>query len=239
MIDVSVKADINSRELKQLVHKANKKAMYKSSMLATKMARQKIRYRSYRMSSRPGRPPFKHSTGSRSFSHSIRFAVDSAGTTAVIGPQRESKQLNPSGPVPRTLEFGGRTRRGRNTMWFVRRDVPWGASSKKQVADYFRKEGWGPLYMGTNQMQVSRRAGNRPVLSKKVPDPKSPGKYKLVYYFAIPIRSEKQAEIAADNVVKYFGYPTTAANTIAPRPFMGPTLQENGGKIMSFWKNII
>lgn len=211
--------------------------MFKAGALMMRMARQKIRYRSYRTASLPGSPPFKHTTGATSFSHSIRFAVDSAGTTAVIGPQRQNKAQNPSGTVPHTLEFGGRTRSSANAMWFQSHGVPPGLKTKAQVAAFFRRQGWGPIEMSSTPGALKSRRG---VLVRRAPDFSGrAGRYKLIYYIPARITSGRQAARAADKVVRYFGYPSIASATIAARPFMGPTLRENQGKILDFWKKIV
>ena len=237
MIETKTNVKIDTGKLFLQVEKGNRAAMYKAGALMMRMARQKIRYRSYRTSSVPGAPPFKHTTGATSFSHSIRFAVDSAGTTVVVGPQRENKAMNPSGPVPRTLEFGGRTRKGSNSMWFQSRGVPPGITTKAQVAAFFRRQGWGPIRMSTSPGALKKRSG---VLVRRAPDRSGKaGRYKLVYYIPARITSSRQAARAAENAVRYFGYPSIASSTIAPRPFMGPTLRENQGKILDFWEKIV
>ena len=233
---------MDTGKLTTIVKGGSRKAMYRASALLMRMARQKIRYRSYRRASEPGMPPFKHRTGANSFSHSILFGVDASATTAVIGPQKEMKPDNPSGPVPHTLEFGGRTREGKNAMWFSGK-APGGISSESQVASFLKSQGYGPIFMNTNQGAVSAKAGKNSsgkIRKKRAPDfsRKSNGSYRMVYYFNVKLRSDRQARKAARNVVKYFGYPAISASSIAARPFMGPTLRENEGKIRPFWKDL-
>lgn len=234
---------MDTRELQAVVADGSKRALYRASGLLMQIARRKIRYRSYRKASLPGRPPFKHRTGANSFSHSIRFGVEPSGATAVIGPQRENKPTNPGGPVPRTLEFGGRTRAGKNSFWFSRR-APEGISSESQVAAYLQNQGYGPLFMGASPGAVEKQAGQgsgEKIRKKRAPDMKrsSDGSYKMIYYLSVKLRSARQARRAAKNVVKFFGFPGIASSSIAPRPFMGPTLRENYGKILPHWRNIV
>ena len=228
--------------LRAIVKKESRKALFRAASFVMRMARQKIRFRKNR-SSLPGQPPFKHKTGANSFSHSIRFAVDPAGTTAVIGPRREQKPANPDGPVPHTLEFGGRTSSGLNSLWFSK-NAPAGLNSKASIAAYFRSVGFGPLFMGTSPESVTEKAGPASaakIRKRRAPDfsRKTDGSYKMIFYVSVPILSARQADRAAENVVKYFGFPSVPASSIAPRPFMGPSLAENQQKIASFWKNII
>lgn len=240
MIGTACKTEINTSALQTMVAKASRKAMFRAAGFAMTVARRKIRYRSYKMASAPGSAPFKHKNGPNSFSHSIRFAVDPAGTTAVIGPQREpEKPANVSGPVPHTLEFGGMTRADRNKVWF-NQSAP-ELRTESEVAGYFRSKKFAPLYMGLSSGSVARASGSKKVRSKKAPDFKrtGSGQYRLIYYVSAEMRSDRQARRAAKNVIKYFGYPGVAASFIAPRPFMGPTLSEHEGKILSFWKNIV
>jgi len=239
---MDVKIRMETSTLRTIVAKGSKKAMYRASALAMKMARQKIRYRTYRRASMPGQPPFKHRTGSNSFSHSIRFGIDAAGTTAVIGPQKTMQPNNPSGPVPHTLEFGGKTRATKNVMWYTN-NAPMGAKTEDQIASFFKSQGYAPLFMGASMASVSAQVGGKStgkIRKKKAPDfsRKANGSYRMVYYFTTKLRSDRQARRAAKNVIKYFGYPTIAAATIAPRPYMGPTLRENESKILSFWRDL-
>ena len=242
MIGTACKTEINTSALQTMVAKASRKAMFRAAGFAMTVARRKIRYRSYKMASAPGSAPFKHKNGPNSFSHSIRFAVDPAGTTAVIGPQREpAKPANASGPVPHTLEFGGMTRAGKNIMWF-NRTAPETLRTESSVADFLRSRKYVPLFMAESSGAVARAAGTtRYIRRKKAPDfgRTGSGQYKMVYYLSIKARSDRQARRAAKNVIKYFGYPGVAASVIAPRPFMGPTLSEHEGKILSFWQNIV
>lgn len=255
---MTAKVSMDTRELQAVVADGSKRALYRASGLLMQIARRKIRYRSYRKASLPGRPPFKHRTGANSFSHSIRFGVEPSGATAVIGPQRENKPMNPGGPVPRTLEFGGRTRAGKNMFWFNSR-APEGIRDEGQVAAFLQSQGWGPLFMGESVSAVQKQAklaavskvvkdkngrGMVPeerIRKKRAPDMKrkADGSYRLVYYFSVKLRSARQARRAAKNVVKYFGFPGIASSSIAPRPFMGPTLRENYGKILPHWRNIV
>jgi len=240
---MTAKVSIDTRSLQAAVADGSKRALYRASGLLMQIARRKIRYRSYRKASLPGRPPFKHRTGANSFSHSIRFGVEPSGTTAVIGPQRENKPMNPGGPVPRTLEFGGRTRAGKNMFWFNSR-APEGIRDEGQVAAFLQSRGFGPLFMGASQGAVEKQAGQgsgEKIRKKRAPDMKrkADGSYRLVYYLSVKLRSARQARRAAKNVVKFFGFPGIASSSIAPRPFMGPTLRENYGKILPHWRNIV
>ena len=240
MIKVDVQTGFEENQLRTVVGAASRKSMYKASAFAMKMARQKIRYRSYKVSSRPGSPPYKHGRGNRSFSHSIRFFVDGAGTTAVIGPQKEGSKVNPSGPIPKTLEFGGKTSRRPNTMWFSRRNVPWGAKSRGEITAWVLKQKYGPLYMSNRLSALRNKLGNRTLNMRRAPDLSGArGSYKVVHYLTARITTVRQANKAAENIIRHFGYPSVAASTIAPRPFMGPTLRENQTKILSFWQSII
>lgn len=241
---------------------ASRKAMYRASGYLMQCARRKIRYRSYRMSSRPGLPPFKHRTGSNSFSHSIRFGVDAAGTTALIGPQRENKPENVSGPVPHTLEFGGRISAGPNVFWWQKKNAPMTARSVSAVAAWVQQQGWGPLFVGKSYADVQSQA-HLAEISKVVKDKSDrglipqerikikrtslrdpskkykPGQYELVYYLPMRIKTARQANRAAKNIVAKFGYPTIAASDLKSRPYMGPTLEENRENIAPFWRDIV
>lgn len=245
-------------KLKTIVKGGSRKAMYRASALLMRMARQKIRYRSYRRASEPGMPPFKHRTGANSFSHSILFGVDASATTAVIGPQKEMKPDNPGGPVPHTLEFGGRISAKPNVFWWQKKNAPLQARSVSSVAAWLQQQGWGPLIMGKSFAEVQSQAklaavskvaknkkgkGLTPeerIRRKRAPDfsRSENGNYRLVYYYPIRIKTARQANRAAKNIVDNFGYPSIAASSIAARPFMGPTLRENEGKILPFWKDL-
>lgn len=240
MMNCTVRMD--PENLRAVVKKGSRKALFKAAAFTMRMARQKIRYRKNK-SSLPGQPPYKHKTGSNSFSHSILFAVDTAGESAVIGPRREAKPANPGGPVPHTLEFGGAIVSGKNSLWFSK-NAPVGLNSVDAIAAYFRSVGFGPLFMGPSAESVIQAAGPASaskLRKRRAPDfsRKSDGSYRLIYYVSTPVVSDRQARRAAENVVRYFGLPASAASSIAPRPFMGPTLAENQDKISSFWKNII
>lgn len=240
MMNCTVRMD--PENLRAVVKKGSRKALFKAAAFAMRMARQKIRFRKNK-SSIPGQPPFKHRTGSNSFSHSIVFAVDHSGESAVIGPRREAKPADPDGPVPHVLEFGGRTTAGQNSLWFSK-NAPEGLNSVDSIAAYFRSIGFGPLFMGPSPDSVIQSAGPASAAKlrkRRAPDfsRKSDGSYRLIYYVSTPIISDRQARRAAENVVRYFGLPASASSVIAPRPFMGPTLTENQDKISSFWKNII
>ena len=235
----NVKMDTSA--LRLMVASASKKAMYRAAGFAMTAARRKIRYRSYRTASAPGSPPFKHKQGANSFSHSIRFSVDPAGTTAVIGPQREAKPANVSGPVPHTLEFGGKTRPGTNTLWF-HRSPPSGLKSESAIASFLRSQKYAPLFMGESYAAVTRAARTTNwIRKKKAPNfsRTATGQYRMIWYLSVKMRTDRQARRAAKNVIKYFGYPQTAAGTIAPRPYMGPTLREYEGRILNYWRNLI
>jgi len=244
MIGTETKVTMDTGGLTALIERGSKKAMYRASGLLMRMARQKIRYRSYMMKSDPGNPPFKHMTGANSFSHSIRFAVDPNGMTSVIGPERQAKPGNPGGPAPHTLEFGGISAPGNNTLWFTQsKRVPPGVTTVSQVADFFKSWGWGPLFLDENRDVVAAGVGrkwSRRISHKKAPIFKSkPLQFRTVYYFSVKMRTMRQARRAAENAVKYFGYPVVRSGTVKARPYMGPTLVENFERIHVFWRDVV
>ncbi|MBE6380044.1 MAG: hypothetical protein E7047_03860 [Lentisphaerae bacterium] len=229
-----------TQRLQHIVAAANKRAMYRAAGLMMRIARRKIHYRSYRIASAAGMPPYKHSKGANDFGKSIQFAVDPAGTTAVIGPARTySIPRNISGPVPHTLEFGGITRPGKNSLWY-QKNAP-DMRTESALAQFFRAQPYAPLFMGTNAGQVAQASGSTRLRKKRAPNfsRSATGQYRIVYYLPVKMRSDRQARKVAKNVKKYFGYPTTTAGRVAPRPYMGPTLSQGKSKVLSFWKNVI
>jgi len=240
MIGTETKVTMDTGGLTALIERGSKKAMYRASGLLMRMARQKIRFRTRAVKSQPGRPPFKHTSGPNSFSHSIRFSVDPSGSSAVIGPERQSKPGNPGGPAPHTLEFGGTSRAGKSGTWFSGK-APAGLSGISQVADFFKTQGWGPVIMGEDISAVKAEVG--PACSGRIQKKKAPANggnsFRTVYYYQVKIRTARQARRAAENAVKYFGYPGIKAGTVKPRPYMGPTLRENFEKIHAFWRDVV
>ena len=233
------------------------KGLYQASAALMRMARQKIRFRKRKIS-KPGNPPYKHSTGSQSFSHSIRFAVDRPQLTAYVGPQKLTGKKGKN--VPSILEFGGPTAPAANPAWYKVDGVPkTGLNSVAAISTWLLSEGYGPLFAANSESgvinQVARRRGAKPysrrrIAAEKKSDPrhalfrsiqrrKNLETKKTIYYITVPLRSKRQADIAAANVVRHYNYPRIRAHYIARRPYMGPTLQEAQNALAKFFAGVV
>lgn len=235
MIKISVKNDIKPARMKKAARKGSLKALTRAAAYVRAVAKRKIRTRK-KKASKPGQPPFDH----RMFKQSIRFSVSEKDLTAHIGPQRISKPENLDGPVPHTLEFGGIAADSPNRAWFVKKAPK--MTSISQVADYFQAVKFGPLFMANSPAEVvnqARKGHNAGDWQNRIRKRKNEISGKTVFFLSVPIRSRRMAIRAAKNVVQEFGFPTTSRAVIAPRPFMGPSLEESKSTIAQFWKNTI
>lgn len=245
MIKANVKIMWNKMAVPRAVNKGSIKALTRGAAYVRGVARRKIKRRKNK-SSPPGHPPYEH----RNFKNTIVFAVDPLNVSAYIGPRMTSGRKNASGqPVPNVLEFGGASIPCPGHAWWVKsskadlRNV----RSKSGVSAYLRSVGYGPLFMGGTQTGVLAAAergrkhagGGVPVWKDKIRGKYSPVLKKKVFYLSVRLKSDRQVSRAADNVIEYFGYPAVPVGKVAPRPFMGPTLEESKSKFAEFFRNII
>ena len=227
--------------------------LYRSAGLLMKIARQKIKFRRRKISS-SGSPPYQHSRGRNSFRHTIQFAVDRQNLAAYIGPQKVAGKVGKD--VPRTLEFGGMTGPAPNPTWYQTDGVPKNLNSVSAIAAWLLREGFGPLFMAGSESGVinqyfsgrgkkysrrriseSRKAKPDQWIFRHIQRRKNPGTRKTVFYVTVPIRSQKQATQAAENIVKFYGMPNIKPHYVAARPFMGPSLQEAKNHLAEFFAN--
>lgn len=259
MINIESHGEFNGTRITTAARQGGLNGLYRSAGFLMKAARQKIRYRRRKISS-PGSPPHQHSKGRNSFRHTILFAVDRQNMTAYVGPQKVSGKVGVD--VPRTLEFGGMTAAAANPTWYKTDGVPKNLNSESAIAAWLLKQGVGPLFMAgsesgvMNQVASSQKAKKysrkdisaaraakgdhwmfRHLLTRKIPREK--GRAQKVYYYMLPIKTPRQAARAAKNIVRYYGYPQIKPHFIAPRPFMGPTLNESKNQFASFFAKTI
>lgn len=229
--------------------------LYRSAAFLMKSARQKIRYRK-KTTSRPGQPPFQHGKGRNSFRHSIRFAVDKTNLTAYIGPQKQAGRKGRN--VPRILEFGGFADATPNPGWYQVRGVPKGMNSKAAVAAWLLSEGYGPLFMAASESAVvnqyfshrkSKYSRSQIAASKKKnPDQwifqniqkrKNQNTKKNIFYISLPLKTQKQAEQTAENIIRFYGFPQIKKHYVAARPFMGPSLRDSKSQLAKHFAKTI
>lgn len=251
MINMKAFANFDGKKLNRIVAKGAEKALVKQAAFIRGMAYRKVKRRKYK-SSPPGQPPYAH-TGV--FKASILYGFDRQNLTAYIGPQRlQEGRTNYGGkPIPNILEFGGDAALGMNALWIHKR-APRGLRDEPSIANYFRGLGKGPIAYGSTPAQVDRKAGSQDLAAaggrrstktgkmkfKVHPKRFSPMKKKKVYLGYIRITTDKQARKVAKTVTEVFGYPATNKRIpIAPRPFMGPTLQEAKNSLAHFLANSI
>ena len=257
--------ELDDTGLRQLVGAANEAGMRRASAFLMRVAQRKIRYRKSGVSSRPGSPPFKHSTGPQSFSHAIKFIVEDHGASAVIGPTRKPNGTISAfgGTVPSTLEFGGVSQKGTASSWYRSDVAARGLNTESAIADWLLSEGWGPVFAGTSETSVvnaiiqseeGHKVSRREIARRKKEDPRArifryihsrklwKGKsrsegIRRVYLADFTIRTPHQARKAAANIVRHFGYPMIGPFRVAARPFMGPTMQEHLADLPRFWRD--
>lgn len=236
---LSCRTEFNRSDVESAARKGGLKGLYRAAALLMRKARQKIRFRKNKAST-PGNPPFQHSKGPNSFRHSIRFAVDRENLAAYVGPQKVYGKKGKN--VPRTLEFGGITSPAPNPAWFQTRNVPAGLDSEESVASWLLQKGSGPLFMARSEAAVINQAGGNVSIAKHIQQRKirmNGKRTRTVYYAYLPIRTPKQAKKAARNIVQNFGLPNIRPHRIAPRPFMGPTLQESRNSLAQHFQNTV
>ena len=253
---ISCQSDFNGSKIAAAARKGGAKSLYQASAFLMKVARQKIQYRKKTIS-RPGAPPFQHTKGKNSFRHTIQFAVNRKDLTAYVGPQKVSNTVGKD--VPHTLEFGGITAPATNPTWYQIRK-PWETGkldSTSDIAAWLLKEKVGPLFAAGSESGVvnqyfsgKARYSRRQISSMKKSRPdqwifrniqkrKNLGTKKTVYYVMLPITTQTQARKAAENIVKFYGYPKIKAHKIAPRPFMEPSLSQSKNSLARFFENSI
>lgn len=251
---IEAKAKFDGAKISAAAQKGGIAGLYKSAAFLMKVARQKIQYRRHKIST-PGTPPYQHSKGRHSFKHTIQFAVDRQQMTAYVGPQKVSGKVGKD--VPKTLEFGGMTGPAPNPTWYQTDNVPAGLDSVSAIASWLLKEKYGPLFIAgsesgvVNQYFRGRGRYSRKQIAdskKRKPDQwifrniqkrKNPGTKKTVYYITVPIRTMKQAQKAAENIVEHYGFPNIKAHYVSPRPFMGPTLDDSKNSLAQFFAKTI
>lgn len=252
---IECKTQFDGAKIRAAADKGGLAGLYRAAGLLMKIARQKIKYRSRKVSS-PGAPPYQHSKGKQSFRHTIQFAVNRQDLSAYVGPQKVSGKVGKD--VPRTLEFGGMTGPAANPTWYKVDGVPKsGLDTTSGIAAWLLKEGYGPLFMAGSESGVVNqyfsgrgRYSRRQIADTKKQKPdqwifrniqkrKNPGTKKTVYYVTVPIKSPKQAQQAAENIVKHYGYARIKPHYISPRPFMEPSLQDSKNDLAKFFANNI
>lgn len=240
MIKAECKVVNHEKKLKSAVRKGSAAAIYRAAAGVRTTARRLIRKR--KGPSRPGQPPHDHSN----FKNSIMFDVEKSGEVAFIGPRRTSGKLSLTGkPVPNVLEFSGVTAPSRNAAWIRKKGVSLAMTSKESVTAYFTAAGFGPVFAGESSSQVVAAAtrGKRGRAAGKIRS-MIRSKYsaflgKKVFFVDLKIRSPKMAKRAADNAVRYFGFPSVPAAKVEARPFMGPSLDRSRSFIAKCFKNTV
>lgn len=234
------KVAFKAKAVKRATRRGTQKGLKGAAADLWSRIRRKIPRRKH-AASKPGRPPNDH----RTFKNAIRYAVDDNDLAAYIGPQRiVEKPENPSGPAPATLEFGGRTAPTANPAWFRRiKPTDPTMTTLTQVTDYFLAKGYGPMFMSQSRSQVVAQAkssnGKSGNWEERIRRRKNLITGRTVFFLSVPLKTRKMAERAARNVVKEFGFPTVINATVAPRPVMGPTLDESKSEIAKYFSNTI
>ena len=250
---IECRAKFDGAKIRAAADKGSLEGLYRSAGLLMRIARQRIQFRR-RTISTPGNPPYQHTKGKSSFRHTIQFAVDRQNLTAYVGPQKVSGKVGKD--VPKTLEFGGMTGPAANPTWYKTDGVPKsGLDSTSAIATWLLKEGYGPLFMAgsesgvVNQYFRGRGRYSRKQIAdskKRKPDQwifrniqkrRNPGTKKTVYYITVPIRTTRQAEQAAENIVRHYGFARIRPHYVSPRPFMGPSLQDSRNSLAKFFAN--
>jgi hypothetical protein len=252
MIDAKCKVKFNPNALVKPVRKGGNQALKKAAAYVCGVARRKVKRRKHKNSA-PGQPPFAH-TGI--FKASILYAVDPANIASYVGPQRlQTYRTNAAGqPVPEILEFGGMAALGMNANWIHKR-APRGTNSIEGIAAYFKGLGKGPIAWGTSPAQADAKVGRGyeaasssgressktgKMKFKVHPKRYSPVLRKKVYLAYVRIHTDAQARKVARTVVDVFGYPATNRPVkIAPRPLMGPSLEDSKSFIAQCFRNSI
>lgn len=235
-MNLLVKTSLHFNELKKQAHRASVDRLVKAASYVRTTIKRSIRYRKNKESS-PGRPPFDHGT----FRKSVRFSVDRANLTAYIGPSRLLRaKANPDGKsVPETLEFGGTARVGMK-RWFVKN--PPEMNSLSELAAYFHKVGYGPMFMANTPSGVMDQAAD--YMHWKRP-PKYQGNIRQrqnklgqhKFYLSLPLKSQKMAARAARLVAQNFGMPKKQVINVAARPYLAPGLEKAKSSLAAFFKN--
>ena len=136
--------------------------------------------------------------------------------------------------MPNVLEFGGRATDAPNKLWWSRSAAATGIKSKEGIDSFVRSVGFGPLYIGNSPSEIKNGKVKKYVRKKY-----SPAARKKIYYVALPMRSKRMVERAAENIYRFFGVPAKTNARIAPRPVMGPSLEESRAKIAQFFHKSI
>lgn len=245
MIQMKVQSGFRPGAVLKAAERGGNKALKRAAAYVRGVAKRKVKRRKHK-SSPPGQPPYAHSGV---FKASILYAVNPGNLSAYVGPQRlVSHRTNFQGkPVPHILEFGGDAALGMNANW-IHKNAPRGTNSIPGIAAYFRRIGSGPIAWGNTPAQADARGGTtrrkkdgtRSRKSGKHPKRYSPVLGKRVYLTYIPIRTGRQAKRVAKTVVELFGYPATSKRIpIAPRPLMGPSLEDSRAFIAQCFKNFL
>lgn len=240
MINAKCKVMWQPKAMRNAVERGAKKALTRAAAHVRGVARRKIVKRKNKKSA-PGHAPYDHGH----LKNSVVFAVDTHNIAAYVGPRRTLGRKNAAGEIaPQILEFGGMSASGTNSSWIRKKGVS-KFTDKNSVAAYFRQIGYGPVFMARSSAKVKADA-NRGVKTKRDASPKWHDKIrnkystllkKKVFYLDLKIRSDKMARKAADNAVRYFGYPAVPATRIAPRPYMGPSLKDSKTFIAQCFRN--
>lgn len=242
MIQAKCSVKFKPNALVKPVQRGGNKALKKAAAYVRGVARRKVKRRKHK-SSAPGQPPFDHGH----LKSSILFAVDNQNIAAYVGPQRTIGRVNAQGEIaPAVLEFGGMSRPGSNPAW-IRKKGTEKITDRNKVISYFQKAGYGPVFMGNSVSSVASAANRGKKLNKDA-DPKWKSKIrkkystflkKNIFYLDLPLKSSAMVHRAADNAIKFFGYPAVPSSKIAPRPFMGPSLEDSKSFIAQCFRNSI
>ena len=257
MFKIDCKTDFSGKDkVFEAAHRGGVKGLYRAAAFLMRCAQRKIKYRKHK-SSAPGNPPFQHGQGKTSFRHLVQFAVDEKNAAAYIGPRKiYGKKGN---DVPHVLEFGGMTSPAANPLWY-QTEVPQNVKTQADIANWLlESQKYGPLFMAGSESGVVNQyfQGRGKYSRRKIAESKKtkPDQWifqniqkrnvksekggkkssRRVYYITVKIRSMAQAAKAAANIVKFFGLPVIKPRKIAPRPFMGPSLQESQNNLAKFF----
>ena len=193
------------------IGKANAQVMAKAGSFVRRTAKGSIRYTKTAVS-KPGEPPRAHrgKSGNSPLRELIFFAFDDATNSLVIGPT----PFRGAAIAPRTLELGGSVSPYRNPLRTIRKI---GNGGEIRID--------GPAGKGRGKNQKDRFS------TKK-------NRFGRVVTYA---RLNTQAQVERANRLQreLYGPFTIGPTSIAPRPYMGPALEENLPKLPMLWANSV
>lgn len=265
MIDMSCHANFDGERLRHIVAQGSGKALVRAAAYLRGAAKRKVRRG--RKKSLPGQPPIAHTPAFRAsilFNVDAGRTTAVIGPEKFGGTPKSmqlfglssggARRENDAGqPLPDILEHGGQPIAGPEPFWWssVRSIIgrPSG-NTEQHITRFFKHLGYGPGYWGTSAASVrrkSKRTGAASRLRASLPEGgKSRGwiykrysriKRKNVFLQNIPTDTIQQAVKVKNVIMQVFGRPYSTARHVAPRPLMGPTLNDSNNKIAEFWRD--